>query len=1104
MVHFHISSDAVNQYKLGQFLDAATGRFLVEDYQICQQLIIQLNQSGFMQANQPVKPWLINGHALIHSIYHLLFKHKFGPQQESVWDACAKEMEKNIPRKEVDKTLKSFQSLFIRKDAHLWESSSFEELLYTWISNQNPALFPINGLMSDQPLVTKTAYPQVMDEMQRYFSTQALPMPGGMDFITFLLAPIRHAPDDLLAQLEYIRTHWQSLLGDELLALLNAMDIIREEEKAWFFGGPVVEIPDYASMLDAEQENFSEDQNWMPRLVLIAKNIYVWLYQLSKQWHREITKLDQIPDETLQELASHGFSGLWLIGVWERSQASANIKRLCGNPEALASAYSLADYQIANDLGGVQAYNNLKERAARLGIRMGTDMVPNHMGIDSPWIKHHPDWFVSLDSPPYPSYTFNGPNLSADSGYNIQIEDHYYERTDAAVVFRYEKYTTGEVHYIYHGNDGTSMPWNDTAQLNYLDATVREAIIQTILKVARLSPIIRFDAAMILTKRHYQRLWFPAPGHAGDIPSRAGRGVSEEEFNRLMPQEFWREVVDRVAREVPDTLLLAEAFWMMESYFVRTLGMHRVYNSAFMHLLRDEENQKFLTLIRNTLEYNPEILKRYVNFMNNPDEETAVQQFSKEDKYFGVCTMLATFPGLPMFGHGQIEGFHEKYGMEYRQAYLNEQPDIEFILRHEREIFPLLKRRGQFSEVNKFRMYNFQVSGGGVNENVYAYTNLVNEKRSLVLYHNRYAETSGWVHYCWETGQPGVSLVDALEIPLNDSAYVLFRDHVENLWYIRKTMDLHQDGLFVKLGAYKYHVYLDFKIIPNDESGFYQRLYDHLKDNGTASIEEEAIKLLITPLQECIRKNPIYFLDQGPSRIPGHPSPQTSKPFADRILQNWHKAMQPIYNLEPLRIPTEMEWKLDLQELDHQYPVKTSLPLSELPLEALLTVAHLTMQVIQPVFSHLQHVPEIRGGSSAFGQQILQLYQKYELEEEQKQYLVLFQLFLMEWINFGIANIKETKHLEIKQGYPQLLASPSIQRLLQVNTYKEITWFNREACLLFLLATKIAYFLIQEKEKQKLPEIPLDELITLTEESGYQLEILLAYLNTFGEEPALP
>ena len=54
--------------------------------------------------------------------------------------------------------------------------------------------------------------------------------------------------------------------------------------------------------------------------------------------------------------------------------------------------------------------------------------------------------------------------------------------------------------------------------------------------------------------------------------------------------------MDRVAAEVPDTLLLAEAFWMLEGYFVRTLGMHRVYNSAFMHMLRDEDNAGYRTV----------------------------------------------------------------------------------------------------------------------------------------------------------------------------------------------------------------------------------------------------------------------------------------------------------------------------------------------------------------------------------------------------------------------------------------------------------------------------------------------------------------------------
>ena len=52
---------------------------------------------------------------------------------------------------------------------------------------------------------------------------------------------------------------------------------------------------------------------------MIAKSTYVWLDQLTKTYGRPITRLDQIPDEELDRLTRWGFSGLWLIGLWERS-----------------------------------------------------------------------------------------------------------------------------------------------------------------------------------------------------------------------------------------------------------------------------------------------------------------------------------------------------------------------------------------------------------------------------------------------------------------------------------------------------------------------------------------------------------------------------------------------------------------------------------------------------------------------------------------------------------------------------------------------------------------------------------------------------------------
>src|SRR4030067_3639846 len=96
-----------------------------------------------------------------------------------------------------------------------------------------------------------------------------------------------------------------------------------------------------------------------------------------------------------------------------------------GMADAVACAYSLHSYDIAADLGGWSALNNLRERAWKRGIRLSADMVPNHMGIDSAWVIEHPDWFLSLNNPPYPAYSFTGENLSDDARVGIFIEDHY-------------------------------------------------------------------------------------------------------------------------------------------------------------------------------------------------------------------------------------------------------------------------------------------------------------------------------------------------------------------------------------------------------------------------------------------------------------------------------------------------------------------------------------------------------------------------------------------------------------------------------------------------------------------------------------------------------
>jgi len=900
-MEFHIARKARERYQFAESLFSYNGNVILGSLAACREFAHRMNQVRDVAKHpeQAVHAGQLFAMGLIDEAGHVLmarYREQFDPQ---VMTAALDWFGAQVGADNLDKMLLTFVEQFPgqsvmrgQETPAQWlagetggmphRAAALEELLLLWTANRNEAFKPFEELFEEKTLAEKTVYRQVTAQMPDYFASRPLiPLAGArpVSLLELLRAPALRSPKSLSDQLELIRQLWKPLLGDILdRFLVMASEVLREEELAvwaqfnppgtrqgpqqWPSPAGSAEVVNFSDSLH-EYERFSQDTAWMPEAVLIAKSTYVWLAQLSRWYGRHIGRLDEIPEEELATLAAHGINSLWLIGVWERSRASKTIKQLCGNKDAVASAYSLFDYRIADDLGGEAAYIHLRDRAYRHGVRLASDMVPNHMGIDSPWVIEHPEWFISRWEPPYPAYEFNGPDLSHDGRVEIKIEDHYYNQSDAAVVFRRRDKWTGETRYIYHGNDGTSFPWNDTAQLDYLNPAVREQVMQTILHVARLFPVIRFDAAMTLAKRHFHRLWFPGPGSSGAIPSRAEYGMSQADFDRAMPNEFWREVVDRVAAEVPGTLLLAEAFWLMEGYFVRTLGMHRVYNSAFMVMLRDEDNAKYRSVIKNTLEFDPDIMKRYVNFMSNPDERTAIDQFGKGDKCFGVAVMMSTLPGLPMFGHGQIEGFTEKYGMEYRWPRYEENPDHWLVERHEREIAPLLKRRWLFAESGNFLLYDFYNSDGSVNEDVFAYSNRSGDQRALVVYQNRYGNARGTIHHSAayaDKGSGGLrhrSLGEGLGLSGERGAVIAWRDSISNLEYLRRAGDLIDSGITLDLHAYQYHVFLDWRELRPTAEYPWDRLADWLNGRGVSNINDELVNLELSPVHNALRE----FLD---------------------------------------------------------------------------------------------------------------------------------------------------------------------------------------------------------------------------------------------------
>ncbi len=911
----HIYSRLRKKHHIPEELFSPNGKLLFTDIRAVRDFLHQFNSDKDKSSR------VYTGEMKVSSLLQNVYSHiitKYG--EEIGFDPCAKAagfLEKQYRSGFLDSFASSFIKAFPPKEL-LPVSEIIHESIVLYVANENPANKKLKIFFDKNYLEPAGVFDRVSQELEGFFKELPAFGPEKQNILAFLKTPGQLSPDSLNGQIEYILHKWKHLLPEDLiLNILIGRDILKEEQmsRKTAIGAPPPLVPGYKAKGDQleayaeqghydEEGRFTQDTHWMPRVVLIAKNTYVWLDQLSKKYGREIVRLDQIPDQELDILEKRNFNGLWLIGIWERSPASRKIKHLMGNPDAISSAYALYDYEIAGDLGGDKAYENLNARARQRGIRLASDMVPNHTGIFSKWVLEKPGHFIQAERPPFPGYSFTGENLSDHPGIELRIEDGYYDRSDAAVVFERIDRQNNDVRYIYHGNDGTMMPWNDTAQLDLIKAEVREEVMQKIFDVAGKFSIIRFDAAMTLAKKHFARLWYPQPGTGGDIPSRSEYSMSKKDFDRLFPVEFWREVVDRINAEMPETLLLAEAFWLMEGYFVRTLGMHRVYNSAFMHMLKNEENEKYRDLIIRTLEFEPEILKRYVNFMSNPDEETAIGQFGSGDKYFGVCLLMNTLPGLPMYAHGQVEGLSEKYGMEYKRAYHAEEEKEWLIQRHEKDIFPLAGKRYLFSEVKHFNLYDYRCSSGAINQNVFAYSNRYGREKAVVFFNNKYDSTDGGIlrpvpriREGQEQFEP-VTIARELEFNQGGSYYYRAIEQISGLEYLFRGEDVHSYGIHFPLQGFEYRVFLDFEQMYDHDGSLY-RLFSEISGQGVKSVRDELKLRQLRKLHTAFE----VILDR-----------HLTDPFVESILHPEKRGTYP-ENTEPLQNAlTEFTYMVSMHE----------------------------------------------------------------------------------------------------------------------------------------------------------------------------------------------
>jgi hypothetical protein len=555
-----------------------------------------------------------------------------------------------------------------------------------------------------------------------------------------------------------------------------------------------------------------------------------------------------------------------------------------------------------------------------------------------------------------------------------------------------------------------------------------------------------------------------------------------------MPVEFWREVVDRINEEMPNTLLLAEAFWLMESYFVRTLGMHRVYNSAFMHMMMKEENNKYRKLIANTLGFNPEILKRYVNFMSNPDEETAINQFGKGDKYFGVAVMMVTLPGLPMFGHGQIEGFAEKYGMEYQRAYYDEAVDEHLIWRHKREIFPLLQMRHLFSQVEHFELYDFIDANEELNENVFAYSNKSGNETAFVIYNNSYNSCEGRIKYSNPKNhndkvlQPR-AIASIFNFKANPNYYYIYKDHRTQLQFLLSGREVSSNGFEINLFGYQYRICLNFKEV-YDETGSYEKLYTFLNGRGVASVEETLHEMYMSPLHSAMeeflalpnigkirdyifhyesadkkirKKEESQFLssiNEGLSslvnELQNYNVPHAEKNIAEESFNNQLNSSKAFYDLwiRFNRRKTIPQWMMDanlLFPLNHENKDNEAVCVYSV----FLTIDNLLLNGTNEKVNDYEHL--------IFSKPLIKIFNAHTSEDNSRSNTELIKSLLkfnneLNDIKIKLKAKRKEKKQTIKRGrsalhklpFYELFKDENVSRFLKINEFGSITYFNKE------------------------------------------------------------
>ncbi len=348
---------------------------------------------------------------------------------------------------------------------------------------------------------------------------------------------------------------------------------------------------------------------------LFQINTRVWLTQLSTSLARPAT-LDDIPDAEIDRVAGMGFDWVWFLSVWQTGPAGLQISRSnhewrrefeqtlpdLKEEDIGGSGFAITGYTANSSLGGDSALARLRVRLRKRGLRLMLDFVPNHTGLDHPWVEDHPEYYVSGTEEELTRAPQNYTRVGGARGDRI----------------------------LAYGRDPYFPGWPDTLQLDYSNPATQKAMSEGLMKIAGQCDGVRCDMAMLVLPDVFERTW------------------------GLKSRPFWPGAIERVRKQYPDFRFMAEVYWDLE-WTMQQQGFDYAYDKRLYDRLREGHARPVREHFHAGLDYQDKLAR----FLENHDEPRAAATFEPEvHEAAAVITFLS--PGLRFFHQGQFEGRKKK------------------------------------------------------------------------------------------------------------------------------------------------------------------------------------------------------------------------------------------------------------------------------------------------------------------------------------------------------------------------------------------------------------------------------------------------------------